>query len=54
MWIKAFYNIIKEKFSEFSLWVLLPVWLKRFILDVDLEHIRLKNMAIATTATGGR
>ena len=54
MWIEAFYNTVKEKYSEISVWVLLPDWLKRFLLDVDLEHIRLKNMAIATTTTAAQ
>ena len=54
MWIEAIYNVIREKTSEFSLWGLFPVWLKRFLLDVDLEHIRLKKLRIVTTTTGAQ
>lgn len=54
MWIEAIYNVIKEKTYDFSLWSIFPKWLKLFLLDVDLEHIRLKKLRIVTTTTGGQ
>ena len=37
MWIEAIYNVVKENTSDFSVWGLFPDWLKRFLLDVDLD-----------------
>lgn len=54
MWIKAIYNVIRENTLEVTVWGLLPAWLKKFLLDVDLEHIRLQNSKIATTITEDR
>ena len=54
MWRQAIYNVIRERTSGLTLWALLPAWLKRFLLDVDLEHIRLKNSKTATMTIGGR
>lgn len=51
MWIEAIYNVLVENTSVSLVWDLCPDWLKRFILDVDLEHFRLTNLRIATTAT---
>jgi hypothetical protein len=51
MWIEAIYNVVKENTSDFSVWGLFPDWLKRFLLDVDLEHFRLKKIRTVTTAT---
>jgi len=51
MWIQAVYNVLRERTSEFSLWATLPAWLKKFLLDVDLEHIRLRNSKVATMTT---
>ena len=51
MWIEAIYNVIKENTSTITLWDLYPDWLKRFILDVDLEHFRLKKLRTVTTTT---
>ena len=51
MWIQAVYNVLRERTSEFSLWATLPAWLKKFLLDVDLEHIRLRNSKVATMIT---
>ena len=52
MWARAIYNVVRERTSELTLWALLPAWAKKFLLDVDLEHIRLRNSRIATTTTG--
>ena len=54
MWTRAILNTIHERISDLSVWALLPAWLKRFLLDVDLEHIRLKNSKTATMTIGGR
>lgn len=51
MWAQAMYNVVRENTSEITLWGLLPAWLKRFLLDVDLEHIRLRNTRRATMIT---
>jgi len=54
MWIEAVYNVVKENTFDFSVWGLFPDWLKRFLLDVDLEHFRLKKIRTVTTAGGAQ
>jgi len=51
MWVQAVYNVIRERTSEFTVWEILPAWLRKFILDVDLEHIRLMRSRTTMTTT---
>lgn len=44
MWVEAIFNVIGEIISEVSVWGLFPNYLKKLLLDIDIEHHRLVNI----------
>ncbi len=46
MWVLAVINVLRERTSDITLWNLLPTSFRKFLLDIDLEYIRLRNSKI--------